>query len=83
MDYSKGTIKKCQCGHEMFNIATNGRFARCSKCGTIYNKDGQEVKIGSVSGFGTVDFFTRNGEIEPPKIIDYRGSYLDSGIEEC
>lgn len=38
---------KCKCGSEMFNVATNDKFAMCSKCKTVYDDKGEEVKIES------------------------------------
>ena len=72
---------KCKCGHGMFNIATNGRFARCVKCGTIYDcNDGEEVEIHSPYVFGD-KIFVKKGEIQAPRILEYKGNLLDDGID--
>ena len=41
----------------MFNVASNGKFARCAKCGTIYDDVGEEVEIENpLSNYGEVAF---------------------------
>jgi len=48
---------KCKCGHNMFNVTSNGKFARCAKCGTIYDDVGEEVEIENpLSNYGEVAF---------------------------
>jgi len=42
---------KCKCGNEFFNIATNGKSIRCSRCGKLYNEKGEEVEIKQMPSY--------------------------------
>lgn len=40
----------CKCGVDKFHVATNGKFAMCSKCHSIYNYKGELVTLKEIEG---------------------------------
>jgi hypothetical protein len=74
----------CKCGHEMFNIATNGKYARCSKCGKVYDEKGEEVEVHRpLGGYGETIFLKHN-KVLPLKIQEYKPgqNLFNDGTEE-
>jgi hypothetical protein len=72
----------CKCGHEMFNIATNGKYARCSKCGKVYDEAGEEIQVHTFD-FGE-SIFLKDNKVLAPRIQEYRPgqSIINDGTEE-
>lgn len=47
MAYGKWEEIICKCGNDKFYVGTNGEYAICSKCHTVYNNKGEEVEINN------------------------------------